>query len=121
MPTGRTAAHGGRGSCRHRAGARRRSDESDAALCCTDAGLADRHSKSKDAHALTLDFGGGRDGRAGSSASATPAALTGARCGAQVNSSPFGDGWMMKVKLSNPKELEQLMDSATYEATCEDH
>lgn len=49
-------------------------------------------------------------------------ALTGnLHCAAQVNSSPFEEGWMMKVKLSDPSELEDLMDSATYEKTCEDH
>lgn len=47
--------------------------------------------------------------------------LIGAPCNAQVNSSPFEDGWMMKVKLSDPAELDDLMDSVTYESTCEDH
>jgi glycine cleavage system H protein len=31
-----------------------------------------------------------------------------------VNSDPFGQGWLVKVKLSNPKELESLMDAAAY-------
>lgn len=39
----------------------------------------------------------------------------------QVNTSPFEDGWMMKVKLSDPSELDDLMDSIAYEATCVDH
>lgn len=32
-----------------------------------------------------------------------------------VNSDPFGDGWMMKVKLSNPEELDALMSAEEYE------
>ena len=33
-----------------------------------------------------------------------------------VNKDPYGDGWMIKVKLSNPSELESLLDAAGYEA-----
>ncbi|WP_294673046.1 glycine cleavage system protein GcvH [uncultured Fluviicola sp.] len=33
-----------------------------------------------------------------------------------VNKDPYGDGWMIKVKLSNPSELEGLLDAAGYEA-----
>ena len=32
-----------------------------------------------------------------------------------VNSDPFGDGWMMKVKLSSPEELDVLMTAEEYE------
>ena len=32
-----------------------------------------------------------------------------------VNSDPFGDGWMMKVKLSSPEELDALMSAEEYE------
>jgi len=32
-----------------------------------------------------------------------------------VNSDPFGDGWMMKVKLSAPEELDVLMSAEEYE------
>ena len=35
-----------------------------------------------------------------------------------VNSSPEADGWMTKVKLSNPAELDGLMDEAAYKAFC---
>lgn len=35
-----------------------------------------------------------------------------------VNKDPYGDGWMMKFTLSNPSELETLMDSKDYEAYC---
>lgn len=31
-----------------------------------------------------------------------------------VNSSPFEDGWMYLVELSDPTQLESLMDSETY-------
>ena len=31
-----------------------------------------------------------------------------------VNSDPFGAGWMFKVKLSDPSELEALMDAEAY-------
>jgi glycine cleavage system H protein len=32
-----------------------------------------------------------------------------------VNSDPFGDGWMMKVKLTAPEELDALMSAEEYE------
>jgi glycine cleavage system H protein len=35
---------------------------------------------------------------------------------ALVNSAPYGDGWMIKVKLSNPKELDSLLTAEAYEA-----
>ncbi len=31
-----------------------------------------------------------------------------------VNESPYGDGWITKIKLSNPAELDGLMDEAAY-------
>lgn len=34
-----------------------------------------------------------------------------------VNSDPYGDGWMVKISLSDASELEGLMDSATYRAS----
>ncbi|MGV3613547.1 MAG: glycine cleavage system protein GcvH [Fluviicola sp.] len=33
-----------------------------------------------------------------------------------VNKDPYGDGWMIKVKLSNPAELDSLLDAAGYQA-----
>ena len=33
-----------------------------------------------------------------------------------INDSPYDDGWLIKVKLSNPDELDDLMDSDSYEA-----
>ena len=34
-----------------------------------------------------------------------------------VNTDPYGDGWIMKVKLNDPSELESLMDAETYSST----
>ena len=31
-----------------------------------------------------------------------------------VNSDAYGEGWLVKVKLSDPSEAEQLMDAAAY-------
>ena len=31
-----------------------------------------------------------------------------------VNSSPYGDGWMIKVKVENKDEVNQLFDAAAY-------
>lgn len=32
-----------------------------------------------------------------------------------INSDPYGAGWMMKVKMSDQTELDDLMDSSAYE------
>jgi glycine cleavage system H protein len=32
----------------------------------------------------------------------------------KVNADPYGEGWMVKVKLSDPSEVDQLMDVAAY-------
>ena len=32
----------------------------------------------------------------------------------KVNNDPYGEGWMVKVKLSNPGEGDQLLDAAAY-------
>ncbi|KPK58512.1 MAG: glycine cleavage system protein GcvH [Gammaproteobacteria bacterium] len=37
-----------------------------------------------------------------------------------VNQDPYGDGWIMRIQLSNPSELDELLDAASYEATLED-
>ncbi len=34
-----------------------------------------------------------------------------------VNEDPYGEGWLVRVKLSDPAEAESLMDAATYEAS----
>jgi glycine cleavage system H protein len=33
-----------------------------------------------------------------------------------VNSDPYGEGWIVKVKVSNPEQLSELMDSEAYKA-----
>lgn len=33
-----------------------------------------------------------------------------------INESPYGDGWIVKVKLSDPAQLDGLMDSEAYQA-----
>jgi glycine cleavage system H protein len=38
---------------------------------------------------------------------------------ALVNSDCYGDGWMIKIKLSNPSEVDALMDAAGYQELVE--
>jgi glycine cleavage system H protein len=33
-----------------------------------------------------------------------------------VNDDPYGDGWMVKIKVADASELDGLMDAAAYEA-----
>ena len=33
-----------------------------------------------------------------------------------INEDPYGTGWMIKVRLSDPSEIDSLMDAATYES-----
>jgi glycine cleavage system H protein len=33
-----------------------------------------------------------------------------------VNSDPYGEGWMVKMKVDNPADVAALMDAAAYEA-----
>jgi glycine cleavage system H protein len=35
---------------------------------------------------------------------------------AKVNADPMGNGWFMKIRMSNPAELDELMDQAKYES-----
>jgi glycine cleavage system H protein len=32
-----------------------------------------------------------------------------------VNESPYEDGWMIRVRLAKPEELDTLMDSTAYQ------
>ena len=32
----------------------------------------------------------------------------------KVNSDPYGEGWMIKIKFSNPEEVDQLLDVEAY-------
>lgn len=34
-----------------------------------------------------------------------------------VNNDPYGEGWMIKISLTDPSELDSLMDAAAYEAS----
>ncbi len=38
---------------------------------------------------------------------------------APLSDDPFGKGWMIKLKISNPAEVHSLMDRAAYEAHCQ--
>lgn len=31
-----------------------------------------------------------------------------------VNTDPYGEGWMIKIKLTNPDEINQLLDDSAY-------
>jgi glycine cleavage system H protein len=37
-----------------------------------------------------------------------------------VNSSPYDDAWLVKIKMSDPSELDSLMDSEAYEKFLEE-
>ena len=36
-----------------------------------------------------------------------------------INTDPYGDGWLVKVKLSDPSEAQSLLDAEAYEANLE--
>ena len=36
-----------------------------------------------------------------------------------INEDPYGEGWLVKVKLSDASEVDSLMDSTEYQATLE--
>ena len=36
-----------------------------------------------------------------------------------INEDPYGQGWMVRVRLSNPSEADSLMDAAAYQASLE--
>jgi glycine cleavage system H protein len=38
----------------------------------------------------------------------------------KINGDPYGDGWMVKVKLSDPSEADALMDAAAYKKLLEE-
>jgi glycine cleavage system H protein len=37
-----------------------------------------------------------------------------------VNKSPYENGWLVKIQLSNPAEVSELMDAATYKKMVEE-
>lgn len=34
-----------------------------------------------------------------------------------VNTDPYGSGWLIKIEVSDPAQLDELMDAETYEST----
>ncbi len=34
----------------------------------------------------------------------------------QINDDPYGDGWLVKIRMSDPAERDALLDAAAYEA-----
>ncbi|MBV8947815.1 MAG: glycine cleavage system protein GcvH [Solirubrobacterales bacterium] len=34
-----------------------------------------------------------------------------------INEDPYGEGWLVKVKLSDPSEVDSLMDASEYQAS----
>jgi len=37
-----------------------------------------------------------------------------------VNEDPYGDGWLIRIRMSNADEREQLLDSAAYKKVLEE-
>ena len=35
----------------------------------------------------------------------------------QINEDPYGEGWLVKVRLSNASELDELLDSESYQSS----
>ena len=35
-----------------------------------------------------------------------------------VNSDPYGEGWLIKIKVASPSDVEQLLDWTAYKAVC---
>jgi glycine cleavage system H protein len=36
-----------------------------------------------------------------------------------INTDPYGKAWIIKINIENPSQADELMDSAAYEAYCE--
>ena len=36
-----------------------------------------------------------------------------------VNQDPYGDGWMIRIRLSNPDDVQGLLNADAYRANCE--
>jgi glycine cleavage system H protein len=39
----------------------------------------------------------------------------------KVNSDPYGEAWMVKVEISDPAELDELLDASGYEKHVQEH
>jgi glycine cleavage system H protein len=37
-----------------------------------------------------------------------------------LNSDPYGEGWMMRIKFADPSEIESLLDPAAYGEYCDE-
>ena len=37
-----------------------------------------------------------------------------------VNSDPYGDTWLLQIRLTNPEELEHLLDAEAYSQLCDE-
>ena len=37
-----------------------------------------------------------------------------------INNDPFGDAWLVKIKIENPADLDSLLDAAGYQSYCEE-
>jgi len=37
-----------------------------------------------------------------------------------VNSDPYGDAWLLQIRLTNPEELEHLLDAEAYSQLCDE-
>jgi glycine cleavage system H protein len=38
-----------------------------------------------------------------------------------INSDPYGEGWIIKIKISNPSELNNLLSAEEYKKLLEEH
>lgn len=36
-----------------------------------------------------------------------------------INKDPYGDGWIVKIKISDPQQINELLDSEAYKTICE--
>src|SRR5437016_4717388 len=36
-----------------------------------------------------------------------------------INTDPYGDGWMIRIRMSDPSETDELMNAEEYEEYCE--
>jgi glycine cleavage system H protein len=37
-----------------------------------------------------------------------------------INSDPYSDGWILKIKMSNPDEVQNLLDASAYESSVDE-
>jgi glycine cleavage system H protein len=39
----------------------------------------------------------------------------------RINEDPYGEGWMFEIEMSDPSEVERLLDAAAYRRLVEEH